>query len=105
MVDSEKNIRICKMPTRAEALLAIAASNYTNTGRKNSKGRRVFTGLRGGLFVFAGNQEGAKKLYRIAQAKKTSEVIGQNEKGRNVYMGPSGGKYVKVNGKKRYLKK
>lgn len=51
------------MPTRRELLLQYAAAvkKNTNTGRKNSKGRTIYQGPRGGLFVKAGD----RKVYKV----------------------------------------
>ena len=54
------------MPTKADLLKAYAAaakSGNMNTGRKNFKGRSIFQGPRGGLFV----RINGRKVYRIRQ--------------------------------------
>lgn len=51
-------------PTRAQLLMAYAtmAKVNTNTGKKNSKGRTVYQGPKGGLFV---RTKKGKKMYKI----------------------------------------
>lgn len=53
------------MPTKAQLLMRYAKAamtGNTNTGRKNFKGRTIFQGPRGGLFIR--NVKG-DKVYRI----------------------------------------
>lgn len=52
------------MPTRRELLMRYATSarkGNMNTGRKNAKGRVIFQGPRGGLFV----RVKSRKVYKI----------------------------------------
>lgn len=51
------------MPTRSEQLLryAMNAKGVMNTGRKNFKGRTIYQGPRGGLFV----RVKSRKVYKI----------------------------------------
>lgn len=54
------------MPKLGQALLAYATaakSGNMNTGRKNYKGRVIYQGPRGGLFVRVKN----RKVYKIRQ--------------------------------------
>lgn len=53
-------------PTRAQMLAAyatLAKGGSLNTGRKNFKGRSIFQGPRGGLFV----RINGRKVYRVRQ--------------------------------------
>lgn len=49
------------MPSRRELLLQYAAKKNLNTGRKNSKGRVIYQGPRGGLFVMVSGRKVYKK--------------------------------------------
>lgn len=52
------------MPTRRQLLMSYAAAarrGNMNTGRKNAKGRTIFQGPKGGLFV----RVKSRKVYKI----------------------------------------
>lgn len=71
----------------------------------NTKGRQIYKGARGGLYVL----QGAKKLYKFKTSpvkksplKKKSPPLGLNKKGRQILKGPRGGLYVLEGTKKIY---
>jgi hypothetical protein len=66
---------------------------------KNSKGRTIHTGPKGGRYVL----EGGKKIYKFTPAAVVaSSNTNVNSKGRPIYTGPKGGRYVLEGGKKIY---
>ncbi len=68
---------------------------------KNSKGRQIHKGARGGLYVL----QGGRKIYTfktasVAVSKPVS--LGKNSKGRQIHKGARGGLYVLQGGRKIY---
>jgi hypothetical protein len=91
-----------------------AAANV-NTGKKDTKGRTIFKGPRGGLFVRVNGKKQKPATGRAAPAARsparsparapaatgnvnTGQVDG---KGRTIFRGPRGGLFVRANGKKQ----
>jgi hypothetical protein len=79
----------------------------TNTGRKNSQGRTIFRGPRGGEYVLgAGGRvirsftPAAAAPAPVAATPATGNTGNKNTKGRTIYRGPRGGEYV-LNGTKK----
>ena len=66
-----------------------------NTGEKNDKGRIIYKGPRGGVYVLT---PGGSRVTKFTKAPTTS--VPKNDKGRIIYKGPKGGLYV-LNGKKK----
>ena len=84
----------------------------TNTGRKNTKGRTIFRGPRGGEYVLGA---GGRKIRSFTRAPAAAPVAAapvaaapalpgntgnKNTKGRTIYRGPRGGEYV-LNGTRK----
>ena len=71
-----------------------------NTGEKNTKGRTIFRGPRGGEYVL----NGTRKIRSFKKAAAPAPVVAahsgpgntgqKNTKGRTIYRGPNGGEYV-----------
>ena len=80
----------------------------TNTGRKNSQGRTIFRGPRGGEYVLGAGGRVIRSFTRASTpapvAATPAPVAGntgnKNTKGRTIYRGPRGGEYV-LNGTRK----
>ena len=83
----------------------------TNTGRKNSQGRTIFRGPRGGEYVLGAGGRVIRSFTRAstpaaapAPAAPVAALPGntgnKNTKGRTIYRGPRGGEYV-LNGTRK----
>ena len=80
----------------------------TNTGRKNSQGRTIFRGPRGGEYVLGVGGRVIRSFTRASTpapvAATPAPVAGntgnKNTKGRTIYRGPRGGEYV-LNGTRK----
>lgn len=80
-----------------------------NTGEKNTKGRTIFRGPRGGEYVL----NGTRKIRSFKKAAAPAPVVAahsgpgntgkKNTKGRTIYRGPRGGEYV-LSGTKKIRK-
>lgn len=72
---------------------------------RNSLGRKIMKGPRGGLYVMVGASKkyGAKPvLKKPSPPKKSPSPHGRNSKGRKILKGPRGGLYVMVGAVKKY---
>ncbi len=67
---------------------------------KNTKGRVIHTGPRGGRYVM----ENGRKIYKfkVATRSATPPIMNLNTKGRVIHTGPRGGRYVMEKGRKIY---
>ena len=82
----------------------------TNTGRKNSQGRTIFRGPRGGEYVLGAGGRVIRSFTRastpaaapapVAATAAAGNTGNKNTKGRTIYRGPRGGEYV-LNGTKK----
>lgn len=68
-----------------------------NTGEKNTKGRVIYKGPRGGLYVLT---PGGSRVTKFTKAAPPPPSEPKNDKGRIIYKGPKGGLYV-LDGKKK----
>jgi hypothetical protein len=75
----------------------------TNTGRKNSQGRTIFRGPRGGEYVIGAGGRVIRSFTRastpaapalVAATPAPGNTGNKNTKGRTIYRGPRGGEYV-----------
>lgn len=77
------------------------AGTATNTGSKNSKGRTIWKGPRGGRYVM---QDGRKLYVRpkavSAKAPAATPTSLKGPRGQTVYRGPRGGLFYRSNGRK-----
>ena len=81
----------------------------TNTGRKNTKGRIIFRGPRGGEYVLGAGGRVIRSFTPAAAAAPVAAAAApalpgntgnKNTKGRTIYRGPRGGEYV-LNGTRK----
>ena len=84
----------------------------TNTGRKNSQGRTIFRGPRGGEYVLGAGGRVIRSFTRastpaaaaapapVASTPAAGNTGNKNTKGRTIYRGPRGGEYV-LNGTRK----
>jgi hypothetical protein len=82
----------------------------TNTGRKNSQGRTIFRGPRGGEYVLGAGGRVIRSFTRASTPAAPAPVAAtpalpgntgnKNTKGRTIYRGPRGGEYV-LNGTRK----
>jgi len=84
----------------------------TNTGRKNSQGRTIFRGPRGGEYVLGAGGRVIRSFTRastpaapapVAATPAAGNTGNKNTKGRTIYRGPRGGEYV-LNGTRKIRK-
>lgn len=81
-----------------------------NTGQRNSAGRTIYQGGRGGTFVMTA--DGKKRYVKpkasaarpAAPAPNRGPRRTRNSAGRLIFQGPKGGLFVLVDGKKKYVK-
>ena len=77
----------------------------TNTGRKNTKGRTIFRGPRGGEYVLGAGGRVIRSFTPAAAAAAAAPALpgntgNKNTKGRTIFRGPRGGEYV-LNGTRK----
>jgi hypothetical protein len=90
--------QIVSRPARKVAAAAVS----TNT---NSKGRKIFKGVKGGVYILS---PAGKKIYKktlpIINASSNSSPFGKNSTGNTIYKGKKGGFFTisKKTGKKSY---
>ena len=69
--------------------------NTDNTGLKDGKGRTIWRGPRGGLYVRGPSGTKIRPAQRPAAAQNTDNTGQKDGKGRTIWRGPKGGLYVR----------
>lgn len=96
-----------KRPARPPRDPAPAPARALDTGNRNTKGRSIMRGPRGGLYVVVDGKRRAPagSRRRAPREPREREPAGntgdRNTKGRPIMRGPRGGLYVVVDGKRR----